>query len=127
MAYAMTDSALPGMLTPSLYQSMLLRASEMGESRIVVGVRYPLDIVGSRAFVYYDLANYLGNPAYIGNATATGTAVNLPGLMGAAQGELTTQLTAAGCGTSLATCATSAANVNPYRHRRAITPSTPRG
>jgi hypothetical protein len=38
--------------------------------------------------------------------------------MGAAQGELTTQLTAAaataGCGTSLATCATSAANVNPY-------------
>ena len=118
MAYAMTDLVLLGMLAPQLYQSMLVRASAMGESRIVVGVHYPLDIIGSRAFVYYDLANYLSNPAYINNATTTGTAVNLPSLMGAAQGELTSQLTAAAaaanCGTSLATCATSSANVNPY-------------
>ncbi len=118
MAYATTDSVLLGMLTPQLYQSMLVRASEMGESRIVVGVHYPLDIIGSRAFVNYDLANYLSNPAYINNAATTGTAVNLPSLMGAAQGEITTQLTAAAaaanCGSSLATCATSSANVNPY-------------
>ena len=106
MAYAMTDSVLLGMLVPQLYQSMLVRASQMGESRIVVGVHYPLDIIGSRAFVYYDLANYLSNPAYINNAATTGTAVNLPQMMGAAQSEITTQLTAAAaaanCGTSLA-------------------------
>ncbi len=71
MAYAMTDSVLLGMLVPQLYQSMLVRASQMGESRIVVGVHYPLDIIGSRAFVYYDLANYLSNPAYINNAATT--------------------------------------------------------
>jgi subtilase-type serine protease len=118
MAYAMTDSVLLGMLVPQLYQSMLVRASAMGESRIVVGVHYPLDIIGSRAFVYYDLANYLSNPAYINNATMTGTAANLPSMMGSAQGEINSVLgaaaTSAGCGSSLATCATSAMNVNPY-------------
>jgi uncharacterized protein with beta-barrel porin domain len=118
MAYAMTDSLLLGMMVPQLYQSMLLRASEMGESRIVVGVHYPLDIIGSRAFSSYDLANLLNNPAYINNASVTGTAINLPSLFASAapelQGQLTQAAAAASCGTSLATCATSATNVNPY-------------
>ena len=86
MAYAMTDGVLLGMLVPELYQSMLVRASEMGESRIVVGVHYPTDIIASRAFVSYDLANHLGNPAYISNPAMTGpagsTGANLPALMG---------------------------------------------
>jgi outer membrane autotransporter protein len=118
MAYAMTDSLLLGMMVPQLYQSMLMRASEMGESRIVVGVHYPTDIIGSRAFISFDLANLLGNPSYIKNATVTGTAVNLPGLFASAAPELKSQLTqaaaSANCGTSLAGCATSTTNVNPY-------------
>jgi hypothetical protein len=118
MAYAMTDSLLLGMAVPELYQSMLMRASEMGNSRIVVGVHYPLDIIASRAMASFDLANLLSNPSYINNAAVTGTSVNLPGLFTAAAPELQAQLTqaatAAGCGTSIATCATSSANVNPY-------------
>jgi len=118
MAYAMTDSMLLGMLAPQFYQSMLVRASEVGESRIVVGVHYPTDIIASRAYISYDLAQYLSNPAYISNATVTGTAVNLPGLFTAAQGEMQTVLgqaaVGAGCGTSFATCAASSKNVNPY-------------
>jgi subtilase-type serine protease len=118
MAYAMTDSILLGMAVPELYQSMLMRASQMGDSRVVVGVHYPTDIIGSRAFASYDLAQYLSNPAYINNAAVTGTAVNLPSLFTAAQSELQTQLTTAAanasCGTSLASCASSSANVNPY-------------
>lgn len=117
-AYAMTDSLLLGMMVPQLYQSMLLRASEMGESRIVIGVHYPTDIIASRAFVAFDVANLLGNPSYINNAAVTGTAVNLPSLFASAATELRSQLTqaaaTAGCGTSLATCATSSTNVNPY-------------
>jgi hypothetical protein len=117
-AYAMTDSLLLGMMVPQLYQSMLLRASEMGESRIVVGVHYPTDIIGSRAFAAFDVANLLGNPAYISNPAVTGTSVNLPSLFTTAQPELQGQLTqaaaAASCGTSLATCAASSTNVNPY-------------
>jgi uncharacterized protein with beta-barrel porin domain/membrane-associated phospholipid phosphatase len=118
MAYAMTDAILLGILAPQTYQSLLVRASEIGESRIVVGVHYPTDIIASRAFVSYDLAQYLSNPAYINNAAVTGTAVNLPSLVTAAEGEIQTVLgsaaVSAGCGTSFATCATSSANVNPY-------------
>ncbi len=139
MTYAMTDSILLGMLAPQLYQSVLLRASEIGNSRIVVGVHYPTDIIASRAFVSYDLAQYLSNPAYINNPTVTGTlvttngttalamgtgtgltGVNLPSLVTAAEGEMQSVLgpvaVNAGCGTSFATCATSPSNenVNPY-------------
>ncbi|GJD73717.1 autotransporter family protein [Methylobacterium goesingense] len=113
--YAITDSILLGMLTPSLYQSMLLRGSEYADSRIVLGVHYPLDIIASRAFAAYDLAQAFTNPAYINNATTTGTAINLTSLFTQAQGELQGYLSA-GCGAAVATCATGAANTanNPY-------------
>ena len=130
MAYATTDGLLLGMLAPQLYQSTLLRMSEIGESRIVVGVHYPLDIIASRSYVSYDLAQYLSNPTYINNAAVTGTAVNLPSLFTAAQGEMQTVLgpaaAAAGCGTSFATCATSSANVNPYAPSY-VNPNAPPG
>ncbi|MCJ2033928.1 autotransporter domain-containing protein [Methylobacterium sp. J-068] len=113
--YAITDSILLAMLTPSLYQSMVLRGSEYADSRIVLGVHYPLDIIASRAFAAYDLAQAFTNPAYINNATTTGTAINLPALYTQAQGELQGYLSA-GCGAAVATCATSAANTanDPY-------------
>ncbi len=116
MAYAFTDAVLLGMLAPQYYQATLLRASEIGESRIVIGVHYPLDIIASRAYISYDLAQYLSNPNYVNKAGVTGTAVNLPGLFTAAQGEMQTQLApaTAACGGSFAACATSSANVNPY-------------
>ena len=118
MAYAMTDSVLLGMLVPQFYQSMIVRASAMGESRIVVGVHYPTDIIGSRAMAQYDLANYLSNPAYINNAGTTGTAVDLQTLFTAAQSEITPVLTtaAAGCGGTITACTTNSANTanDPY-------------
>ncbi|MDR3535075.1 MAG: autotransporter domain-containing protein [Acetobacteraceae bacterium] len=107
--YAYTDSILIGMLTPQLYQSMLLRASEYGNSRISLGVHYPLDIIGSRALAAYDLANLLnGNSGYTTtNAVGSTTSLNLASMFAAAQ----PQLTAALGGTSAITAA--AAN-NPY-------------
>ncbi|MGA2893314.1 MAG: autotransporter domain-containing protein [Xanthobacteraceae bacterium] len=129
-AYAMSEGLLLGMLVPQFYQSMLMRISQMGESRIVVGVHYPTDIIGSRAYVSYDLAQYLSNPLYNNNAAVTGVTgvpavqgVSLPSDFSAAQangGELQTYLNnyaiTNSCGTSLATCATSAANTanDPY-------------
>ncbi len=114
--YGITDSILLGMLTPSLYQSMLARGAEYGDSRIVLGVHYPLDIVGSRAFAAYDLAQAFTNPLYIGNAaTTSGAAIDLPTLFTQARGELATYLSTQ-CGASVASCATSAANManDPY-------------
>jgi subtilase-type serine protease len=109
--YAYTDSLLPGMMVPKLYQSMLSRASQYANSRIVLGVHYPLDLIGSRSLVSYDLAQALTNPAYIDNATTTGAAINLPSLFNAAAPELNSFLSA-GCGGTVASCA--ANQVNPY-------------
>ena len=63
-----------------------------GDSRIVLGVHYPLDIIGSRAFSAYNLAQAFTNPAYIDNAATTGTAINLTSLFTQAQGELQSYL-----------------------------------
>jgi subtilase-type serine protease len=113
--YAYTDGILLAMLTPSLYQSTLSRAAEYANSRIVLGVHYPLDIIGSRALASYDLAQAFTNPLYINNAATTGSAVNLPTLFTTAQGQLSSYLSAQ-CGAAVATCATSAANTtdDPY-------------
>ena len=85
--YAFTDSVLLAMLVPSQYQSQLARGAEYGESRIVLGVHYPLDIIASRAFSAYDLAQAFTNPLYMNNAATTGTALNLPTLFTAAQSQ----------------------------------------
>ncbi|WP_375453785.1 autotransporter domain-containing protein [uncultured Methylobacterium sp.] len=113
--YGITDSILLAMLVPQQYQNLLARGAEYGDSRIVLGVHYPLDIIASRAFAAYDLAQAFTNPGYIGNAATTGTAINLPGLFTAAAAELQSY-EAAQCGASVAVCAASAANTagNPY-------------
>ncbi|WP_420132838.1 phosphatase PAP2 family protein, partial [Rhodopseudomonas sp.] len=112
--YAYTDSILLGMLVPQLYQSMLVRASEYANSRIALGVHYPLDIIASRAMASYDLAQAFSNPAYINNAAVTGTAVNLPALFTAAQSELTSYLSAGASGQSCGTITVCATTNNPY-------------
>lgn len=113
--YGYTDGILLAMLTPSLYQSQVLRASEYGNSRVVLDVHYPLDIIASRALSSYDLAQAFTNPLYVGNASTTGTAINLPSLFAAAQPQLANYLSAQ-CGAAVATCAASAANTanDPY-------------
>jgi uncharacterized protein with beta-barrel porin domain/membrane-associated phospholipid phosphatase len=113
--YAYTDSILIGMLVPQEYTSMLMRAAAYGNSRIELGLHYPLDIIGSRAFASYDLAQAFTNASYINNATTTGTAINLPSLFNAANSELSPYLSAQ-CGATVATCAASSANTanDPY-------------
>ncbi|TXN39698.1 autotransporter outer membrane beta-barrel domain-containing protein [Methylobacterium sp. WL30] len=113
--YAYTDGYLLAMLVPQQYQNMLLRASDYANDRIVLGVHYPLDIIASRAFSAYDLAQTFTNPAYINNAATTGTAINMPGLFTRAAAELQAY-EAAQCGNTVAACAASAANTasNPY-------------
>lgn len=106
--YAYTDSILLGMLVPELYQSMMVRASEFANSRIVLGVHYPTDIIGGRALASYSLAQALNNPDYV-----SGT--DLQSLFIAAQPQLRDYLSNQ-CGDTIANCATSTANTtnNPY-------------
>ena len=101
--YAYTDGILTGMLVPQNYQSMLLRASEYGNSRIDLGVHYPLDIIASRSFVQYDLAQEL---------TGAASYTNLQSAFTTAQPALASYLNsqAGSCGGSIASCAAT----NPY-------------
>jgi subtilase-type serine protease len=121
--YAYADSYLLAMLVPQAYQNMLSRGSQFANSRIELGVHYPFDIIESRSFSAYDLAQAFTNPLYIGNATTTGTAIDLPSLFNAANAELLPYLTAnlpTGCA-SVTACvnagnplAPSAANLATY-------------
>jgi uncharacterized protein with beta-barrel porin domain len=102
---------------------MLLSASEYGNSRIDLGVHYPLDIIASRAFVQFDLVQLLSatasmggsqatNPYYYTNAVGSTTVLNLNGSFVSAAQSLNAYLNTqtSTCGGSLAACAAS----NPY-------------
>jgi uncharacterized protein with beta-barrel porin domain len=92
--YGFTDAILIGMLVPQFYQSMMLRGSEYGNSRIDLGVHYPLDIIASRSFAEYDLAQLLnGNSGYTTTNTVNSTtSLSLSSLFTTAQPELTSAL-----------------------------------
>ena len=120
--YGYTDSILIGMLAPQFYQSMLLRGSEYGNSRIGLGVHYPLDIIASRSFASYDLAQLLNasSTTYTQtNAVSGATALNLNTQFQTAAAAFNTYLNTqtSGCGGSQAACAAS----NPYNTYSATT------
>ena len=94
-------------LLPQLAPEVLTRASEAGNDRIVLGVHYPLDIMGGRIDGEAALAARWSDPAYRRN-------VLLP-----ARAELVGYLQDA-CGHSLARCIADqkAYHSNPYAGRR---------
>ncbi|PWJ27305.1 PAP2 superfamily protein [Branchiibius hedensis] len=69
-------------LLPQLAPSILARASEAGNNRIVLGVHYPLDIIGGRINGEIALSARWGDPAF------------RAGVLQPAQAELTQYLTA---------------------------------
>jgi autotransporter-associated beta strand protein len=131
--YAYTQSLLFAMMVPERYQEMMTRASEYGNSRIVLGAHYPLDVIGGRILATYDVAQLLNNnPDYlnqtisvygVGTVTTTNDYATLfRNAMADMRGLL-----AAGCGsTDLASCAAAgapdrfsnpAANLAAYEQR----------
>ncbi len=110
--YGYTQSLLFAMMVPERYQELMTRASEYGNSRIVLGAHYPLDVIGGRILATHDVAQLLNNnPDYlnqtisvygVGTVTTTGDyAAQFKSAMADLRGLLT-----AGCGSSdLASCA----------------------
>ena len=114
--FGYTTSILFGMLVPERYGEMLTRASEYGNSRIVLGAHYPLDIIAGRVLASYDVTQMLSNNALYTNATVNGvfgignvtTTSNFQAVFTAAQTDVR-NLLQTGCGTTIAACAAAGA------------------
>lgn len=59
-----TDSLLMAQMVPERYLPLIDRGARYGYSRIVLGVHYPLDVIGSRMVAQRNVAHYLNDPAY---------------------------------------------------------------
>ncbi|HTJ63753.1 MAG TPA: phosphatase PAP2 family protein [Alphaproteobacteria bacterium] len=65
--YGYTESLILALLAPERYPQMVVRAAEYGNSRIVVGAHYAMDVLSGRTVALYDLAQMLANkPGYVG-------------------------------------------------------------
>jgi hypothetical protein len=69
--HAYTEGILLALLVPERYPQMVARAAEYGNSRIVIGAHYAMDVIGGRTLALYDLAQLLANkPGYVGPSRA---------------------------------------------------------
>jgi len=102
-----TDSLLLAAMLPERAPALIARGAGYGYSRQVLGVHYPLDVIGGRMIAQYNVAHYLADPAY-------------RRLFDEAREQLRTALTKA-CGVALAQCAASTpADQDPWNSRAAF-------
>ena len=114
--FGYTTSLLFAMIVPERYQQFMTRASEYGDSRVVLGVHYPLDVMLGRVLGTYDVVQMLNNNPQYTNATVNGvfgigtvtTTGNFQTLFTAAQADVRNPFQT-GCGTSIAVCSATSA------------------
>ncbi|KAB8312839.1 phosphatase PAP2 family protein [Erwinia endophytica] len=104
---AYTDAVLLGEMLPERFVPLLDRAARYSYSRMVLGVHYPIDLIGSRMAAQRNVAHYLNDPQY-------------RVLFIDARQQLRTALEKE-CGTSLAVCAKPQGAADPYTAPQIIT------
>lgn len=97
---AYTDALLLGEMLPERFVPLVDRAARYGYSRMVLGVHYPIDLMGSRMVAQRNVAHYLNDAKY-------------RGLFIEARDQLRQALEKE-CGTTLEVCAKSAGAADPY-------------
>ncbi|CAO95511.1 acid phosphatase [Erwinia tasmaniensis] len=95
-----TDALLMAQMVPERFVPLVDRAARYGYSRVVLGVHYPLDVMGSRMVAQRNLAHYLNDPQY-------------RSLFDEAKRQLRTALEKE-CGMSLSACAKVPLKDDPY-------------
>ncbi|RYC37753.1 acid phosphatase [Pectobacterium zantedeschiae] len=95
-----TDALLLAEMIPERFVPLIDRGARYGYSRVVLGVHYPLDVIGSRMIAERNVAHYLNDPQY-------------RQLFEQAKAELRSALEKA-CGTTLSACAKNAPQDDPY-------------
>jgi PAP2 superfamily len=104
--YGYMGSVLLAVLVPERYQQMMVRAAEYGNSRILMGAHYTMDVLAGRTLAIQDLAHLLANdPAYIGR-TLKGAPViaDYQAALKSARADLLAALQV-GCGDTVQSCA----------------------
>lgn len=96
-----TDALLMAEMVPERFEALVTRGARYGYSRLVLGVHYPLDVMGSRMVAERNVATYLNDARY-------------QVLFNEARDQLRAALEKE-CGTSLAECARTVGKDDPYR------------
>ena len=97
--FGYTATLILGLLVPERYPQMIARGAEYGNSRILIGAHYAMDVLGGRTLALYDTAHLLAeDPAYK-------NAAGFRKAMEQAKADMTKVLESA-CGKSVAECAT---------------------
>lgn len=94
------SALLMAMMIPERYDALVSRGARYGFSRVVLGVHYPLDVMGSRMVAQRNVAHYMNDPAY-------------RKMFDEARDQLRASLEKE-CGTSIAECAKSNAQDDPW-------------
>jgi membrane-associated phospholipid phosphatase len=104
--YGYTESLLFAVMVPERFTQMVTRGAEYGNSRIILGAHYAMDVIGGRTVAIYDLAHLLaGDPAYVGQKEPKTPAVtDFQAALKSAKADLRKAL-AKGCGGMIGACA----------------------
>jgi membrane-associated phospholipid phosphatase len=104
--FGYTESVLLAILVPERYAEMIARAAEYGNSRLIVGAHYTMDVIGGRTLAEYDVAHLLaGDPAYLGQKFGSVPPIaQYRDALAAAAKDLRREL-ATRCGAAVAVCA----------------------
>jgi hypothetical protein len=103
--YGYTESLLLAIMVPQRFRQMITRGAEYGNSRIVLGAHYAMDVLGGRTLAYYDVAHLLAQqPDYVGHTFGHVTITDYQAALHAARTDLTHALES-GCGNTLTVCA----------------------
>ncbi|MFY9780840.1 MAG: phosphatase PAP2 family protein [Candidatus Baltobacteraceae bacterium] len=103
--YGYTESLLLALLVPERFAQMIARGAEYGNSRIVLGAHYAMDVIAGRTLAYYDVAHLLAeDPTYLGQKFGSFTIASYRAALLVAKADVTKALESS-CGAAIAVCA----------------------
>ena len=84
---------------------MIARGAEYGNSRIVLGAHYAMDVIAGRTLAYYDIAHLLAqSPEYVGQTLGRFPVADYQAALASAKSDVAKAL-ASRCGNTVVVCA----------------------